>query len=94
MSTTTPRLGLYKPASDGSELVNVNTDLNNNYDAIDLAMGFRIVTSSTRPSTPYSGQGILESDTSYRSYLHNGTSPASGGWIEIPNGSATYGSQL
>lgn len=94
MSTTTTRLGLYKPASDGSELVNVVTDLNNNYDALDLAVGFRVVTSSTRPSSPYGGQGILESDTSYRSYLNNGTAPASGGWIEIPNGSATYGSQL
>lgn len=93
MSTTTTRLGLYKPASDGSELVNVVTDLNNNYDAIDLAMGFRIVTSSTRPSSPYGGQGIEESDTG-RFYLHNGSSPASGGWIEIPNGTATYGSQL
>lgn len=94
MSTTTTRLSLYKPASDGSELVNVVTDLNNNYDAIDLAMGFRIVTSSTRPSTPYGGQGILESDTSYKSYLHNGTSPASAGWVELPNSSATYGGQI
>lgn len=94
MSTTTTRLGLYKPASDGSELVNVVTDLNNNLDAIDLAIGSRIVTSSTRPSSPYGGQHILESDTTYRSYVHNGTAPASGGWIEIPNSSATFGSQV
>jgi hypothetical protein len=94
MSTTTPRLSLYKTASDGSELVNVVTDLLNNWDAIDLAMGSRIVTSSTRPSTPYGGQHILESDNAYRSYVHNGTSPASAGWVEYPNNSATYGGQV
>lgn len=94
MSTTTTRLGLYKPATDGSEYVNVVTDLDNNYDLIDLAMGSRIVTSSTRPSTPYGGQHILESDNAYRSYVHNGTSPASGGWVEYPNNSATYGGQI
>lgn len=94
MSTTTSRLNLYKPASDGSEYVNVVTDLNNNYDAIDLAVGSRPVTSTTRPSTPYGGQHILETDTGYRTLVHNGTSPASGGWIEIPNSAATYSGQI
>jgi hypothetical protein len=93
-ATTTTRLGLYKTSSDGSDLVNVVTDILNNYDLIDAAMGSRIVTSSTRPSTPYGGQHILESDTSYRSYLHNGSSPASGGWVEYPNSSGTYGGQI
>lgn len=93
-ATTTPRLGLYKTSSDGSDLVNVVTDLLNNWDAIDLAMGSRIVTSSTRPSTPYGGQHILESNNSYRSYVHNGTSPASAGWVEYPNNSATYSGQV
>lgn len=93
-ATTTTRLGLYKTSSDGSDLVNVVTDLLNNWDKLDLAVGARVVTSSTRPSTPFGGQLILESDTSYRSYVNNGTSPASAGWVEIPNGSATYGSQI
>lgn len=93
-ATTTTRLGLYKTSSDGSDLVNVVTDLLSNLDAIDLAMGSRIVTSSTRPSSPYGGQHILESDNAYRSYVHNGTSPASGGWVEIPNNSATYSGQI
>ncbi|GAA0705427.1 hypothetical protein GCM10010193_70630 [Kitasatospora atroaurantiaca] len=94
MSTTTTRLGLYKTASDGSELVNVVTDLLNNLDALDLAAGSQVVTSSTRPSSPFSGKHILESDTSYRSYFHNGTAPASGGWVEYPNNSGTYGGQV
>lgn len=92
--TNTPRLALDKPADDGSDLVNVATDLNANYDRIDQAVGFQSVTSSTRPSTPYAGKPIMESDTSYRSYFHNGTAPASAGWVEIPNGSATYNSDL
>lgn len=91
--TNTPRLGLDKPADDGSDLVNVAEDLNANYDKIDLAVGFQIVTSGTRPSTPYPGKAIAESDTG-RSYFHNGTSPASAGYVEIPNSSGTFDSDL
>jgi hypothetical protein len=92
--TATTRLALDKPADDGSELVNVATDLNANYDKIDTAVGFQVVTSSTRPSTPYPGKPIAESNTGYRSYFHNGTSPASAGWVEIPNSSGGYSSSL
>jgi hypothetical protein len=63
MSTTTTRLGLYKPAADGSELVNVVTDLNNNMDSIDAKMGAFACTSGTRPGSPYNGQMIRETDT-------------------------------
>jgi hypothetical protein len=63
MSTTTTRLGLYKPAADGSELVNVVTDLNNNLDSIDAKMGAFVCTSGTRPGSPYNGQFIRETDT-------------------------------
>lgn len=92
MSSTTSRLGLYKP--EGDENVNVTTDLNNNWDVIDLAPGFRIVTSGTRPAAPFSGQAIAESDTSYRTFFSNGTAPASASWVEIPNSSGTFGGDL
>lgn len=92
--TPTPRLQLRRPLDDGSELVNVQTDLNQNADKLDLAAGFQIVTSSTRPSAPYSGKGIAESDTGYRTLFSNGTEPASASWVEIPNGSATFASPL
>ncbi|WP_329308326.1 hypothetical protein [Streptomyces microflavus] len=91
---STPRLGLRRPLNDGSELVNVQTDLNQNADKLDLAAGFQIVTSTTRPGTPFSGKAIAESDTSYRTYFSNGTGPASGSWVEIPNSSGTFGSTL
>ncbi|ARX81515.1 hypothetical protein SMD44_00913 [Streptomyces alboflavus] len=91
---STTRLGLYKPLNDGSELVNVQTDLNQNWDKVDLAAGLQIVTSSTRPSSPYPGKAIAESDTSYRSYFSNGTSPASASWVQIPNSSSTFNADL
>lgn len=90
--TTTPRLSLYKPAAVDN--VNVTTDVNNNMDTLDLAPGFQVVTSTTRPSTPYSGKAIAESDTSYRSYFSNGTGPASGSWVELVNSSGTFGSDI
>lgn len=91
---STTRLALYKSKSDGSEDVSYTLDLGQNWDKVDAAAGFQVVTSSTRPSAPYSGKPIFESDTSYRSYFSNGTSPASGSWVEIPNSSATFNNNL
>ncbi|MCI3246298.1 hypothetical protein [Streptomyces spinosisporus] len=91
---STTRLGLYKSKSDGSELVNYTQDIGQNLDKLDAAAGFQIVTSSTRPSSPYPGKPITESNTSYRTYFSNGTVPASGSWVEIPNSSGTFGSSL
>ncbi|MGW6738668.1 hypothetical protein [Streptomyces sp. NPDC055013] len=76
MSTNTSRLALLKP--DGSEDVNVTTQLNNNYDAIDLNMNFRVCTSSTRPSSPYVGQTIYETDTGNTYFRSNSST-----WIQI-----------
>lgn len=89
--TPTPRLSLHKPLNSGSELVNVQQDLNNNWDKVDQGVGFQIVTSGTRPATPYAGKAIAESDTGYRTHFSNGTTPASASWVEIPNSSGTYG---
>jgi hypothetical protein len=91
---STTRLGLYKSKSDGSELVNYSQDIGQNWDRVDAAVGFQAVTSSTRPSSPYSGKAIMETDTSYRTFFSNGTSPASGSWVELPNSSGTFGSNL
>jgi hypothetical protein len=80
--SATTRLALYRPLSDGSELVNVQQDINNNWAKIDAAVGAAAVTSTTRPSVPYTGQLIRETDTS-RIYVSNGSAPASGSWSEI-----------
>jgi hypothetical protein len=79
MSSTTSRMALYKPAA--GETVNVVTDLDNNWDSIDLNMNFRSCTSSTRPSVKWDGMTIHETDTR-KSYVWNAT-PAVSGWYQI-----------
>jgi hypothetical protein len=91
---STTRISLYKSKSDGSELVNYTQDLGQNWDKVDLAVGYQVVTSGTRPATPYSGKPIAQSDTAYSTFFSNGTSPASASWVEIPNSSSTFGSNL
>lgn len=91
---STTRLALYKSKSDGSELVSYTTDIGQNWDRVDAAVGFQIVTSSTRPSAPYSGKAIAQSDTTYSTFFSNGTAPASASWVEIPNSSSTFASNL
>ncbi|MGY0062854.1 hypothetical protein ACWY4P_41015 [Streptomyces sp. LZ34] len=90
---STSRLGLYKSKSDGSELVSYTQDIGQNLDKLDAAVGFQACTSTTRPSTPYSGKPIRETDTA-RTYVHNGSSPASGGWVQIPNSASTFDADL
>ena len=63
MGSYTTRLGLYKPATDGSEDVNVSTDLDDNWDRLEAKVGAIACTSGTRPGTPYNGQFIRETDT-------------------------------
>lgn len=80
MATTTTRLALRKPA--GTDTVNVATDINASMDTIDTVVGFTNASSSTRPSTPFTGQGVLESDTG-AAIVSNGSSPASGSWTYL-----------
>ena len=61
MSTSSARLGLTLPAT--SDLVDV-TVLDTNFTTIDGAVGAKVVTSGTRPPSPFDGQLIYETDTS------------------------------
>jgi hypothetical protein len=82
MATNTTKLGLIKP--DFVDVVDIS-DLNDNADDIDAAVGFTICTSTTRPSTPWLGQSIFETDTE-SSFIWDGTvwKPGGGGGsIEI-----------
>jgi len=83
MSTLSTRLSLYLPASDGSENYNVVTDLINNWNKVDAAVGAVAVTSSTRPASAYNGQWIRETDTG-RLYVSNGTLPGSASFTVQP----------
>lgn len=91
---STTRISLYKSKSDGSELVTYTQDIGQNWDKVDAAVGFAVCTAATRPSSPYSGKAIMQSDTTYSTYFSNGTSPASASWVEIPNSSAAYAGRL
>lgn len=73
MATTTSRLALTKPAS--SDPVDISV-LNTNADKIDSAIGATTCTSGTRPSSPYNGQFIFETDTS-KTYVYNGA------WVSV-----------
>lgn len=77
MATNTTRLGLIKP--DFVDVVDIS-ELNSNADDIDAAVGAAIVTSSTRPSSPWAGQIIFETDTS-KSFVWNGSA-----WVILGGG--------
>ena len=68
MAGTTTKLALYLPGGGLSGLITpdeqVDIDkINDNMKKIDTAIGFVVCTSGTRPSTPFTGQTIIETDT-------------------------------
>lgn len=71
MSELTPRVGLYKPADDGSQPINVATDLNDNLEKLDSAIGFVPATSATPPTTPFNGMATYETDTGRAKFYKN-----------------------
>lgn len=72
MSGTTPRVGFYLPADDGSEPINVATDLNDNLEKIDASMGFVPALESTPPAAPFNGMGRYNTDTGKASFYKSG----------------------
>lgn len=72
MSTATTRLGLVKPAVSEDYDVGV---FNANADKVDANVGRLVTTSGLRPSAPFKGQTILETDTGNQ-LTHDGT-----GWF-------------
>jgi len=69
MATNTTRLSLIKP--DYTDNVDV-ADINSNMDDIDAAVGAAVVTSGTRPASPFTGQVIFETDTN-SSFVYDGS---------------------
>lgn len=60
MATSTPRAGLIKPSGGDTALI---TNINENMDRVDELLGAVDCTSATRPSQPFPGMIIRESDT-------------------------------
>lgn len=92
MGTYTSRGNFYKPAADGTENVNVVTDLNNNMDRLDALLGWRPVTSSTMPASAFQGAAVYATDTG-KGYL-NSASGASATWVQVPVAGATFDSGM
>lgn len=72
MSTTTPRVGFYMPADDGSEPINVATDLNDNLEKLDATIGFVPATSAVNPTSMYDGIAAYETDTGRAKFRKSG----------------------
>lgn len=84
MSDTTPRLGLYKPADDGSEPINVATDLNDNLEKIDSLIGFVPATEAVPPAITYDGMGRYNTDSGKVTYLKGMT------WTQLLSAGVTF----
>jgi hypothetical protein len=77
MSALTTKLQLYKAGGGLSGLITPDEiadidRINSNFDLIDANTGFRVVTSGTRPISPYDGLPILETDTKKIAIWNNG----------------------
>jgi hypothetical protein len=70
MATSTTRVGLVRPEAGDTALARV--DFSSNMDKIDTAIGAQVVTSSTRPSSTYSGKPIWETNTQAE-VVHDGS---------------------
>jgi hypothetical protein len=82
MSALTTRLGLYKPGGGLTGLITPDEvadidKINSNMDKLDAAIGYFVCTSTTRPSSPFPGQPIFETDTKNVLYWNAG----SGQWF-------------
>ncbi len=77
MPTYTSKLNLYRPGGGSQSIGGVDEvadidKLNGNFTLLDAAFGVTICTSSTRPSSPYPGQQIYETNTKL-SYVYSGS---------------------
>jgi hypothetical protein len=98
MSTTTPRLGLTKPATTEAYDIAV---ANANMDIVDAApANFTICTNATRPLLPDNGDGIFETDTNNLLVSHSAIWKAGNGRVFLctsstrPSSSVSFGGML
>lgn len=82
---TTPRILLQKPDPDPvtGDVVDVSV-LNANFDTIDRYISFTPCLSTDRPTAPFAGQGILETDTA-KTYVWGGS-----GWISLTSATPQF----
>lgn len=92
MPGATTRLSLYKPGGGSSgaygadEVADIDR-INENMDKLDDAVGGKIITSTTRPASPYDGQIIKETDTGRAMVWRAGITT----WVELAPGGIPVG---
>lgn len=79
MATSSTRLDLR--LAEPTDTVNVETDIADNFAAVDANIGYVICTSGTRPATPYAGMQIHETDTHNRLVYD---ASGAGSWVHYP----------
>lgn len=91
--TPTPRLGLYRTASDGSENVNVLTDLNNNLDKLDTYAGFVSIPNQAArlATTGFVGLAVRQTDTGALYVLTALPASVAGNWLAVQTGTDISG---
>jgi hypothetical protein len=77
MSSLTTRVGLYKPADDGSEPPSVSTDLNGNWDIVESRIG--VVPTVSLPASCPDGKIV---QVAGRVWVTIGAQPG-GAWVEL-----------
>ena len=82
----TARLGLVSPTPGTSEPVDLADHLGSNWAKIDQAIGAFPCTSGMRPSSPFDGMFIRETDTGFL-YVRNGTSST---WLQVLTGTTVF----
>lgn len=89
MADSTPRLGFYKPADDGSEPVNVATDINDNLEKLDASIGAVPATSTTPPPGVFDGM-IRQNTNDQTLYYYRNNSV----WTQILAKGAAFAGDL
>lgn len=83
--TPTPRLGLFRTKSDGSENVNVLTDLNNNLDKLDTYAGFVVLPDQAArfATAGFVGLAVRQADTGALYVLTALPASTAANWTQI-----------
>lgn len=91
--TPTPRLGLYRTKSDGSENVNVLTDLNNNLDKLDTYAGFVSVPNQAArlATTGFVGLAVRQTDTGTFHVLTALPATSAANWTQLLTPGGDFG---
>lgn len=86
MASSTPRVGLYMPADDGSDPINVATDINDNLEKLDASIGFVPATEALPPGSPFNGLARYNTDSGRASFWRTATAT----WTQLLSAGSSF----